>query len=230
MLAVIPARGGSKGIKNKNIVELDGKPLIAYTIESAIEAGVFDKVIVSTDSEEIARIAEKYGAEIPFLRPDDISGDAISSDAVLLHAIDYFEGRNIRFDAICKLQPTSPLRTKDDIRGAYSLLKATRKEFVVSVCECEHSPLWSGRLDNDGGMNSFVKDEVIISCRQLLEKYYRLNGAIYMATYDGFMREKSFFCTNSTIAYIMQQNHSVDIDSEMDLKIAEVYLRNNRNA
>lgn len=147
MLAVIPARGGSKGVPHKNIRDLDGKPLIAYTIEAAIKSKVFDKIVVSTDSSEIAEIAQRYGAEVPFIRPKDLSGDFSSSDDVVLHAIDYFKRKGKEFEYVCKLQPTSPLRNETHIMEAYQLLKDSNSNFVVSVCECEHSPLWTGTLD-----------------------------------------------------------------------------------
>lgn len=224
MLAVIPARGGSKGVPHKNIKDLAGKPLIAYTIEAALNSNVFEKVIVSTDNKEIAEISKKCGAEVPFIRPDDISGDLISSDDVILHALDYFKRNGEEFDYVCKLQPTSPLRTAEHIRDAYRLLKEQDADFVVSVCECEHSPLWSGALGKDKSLDNFIKEDVKRACRQELPTYYRLNGAIYMGKTESFYNNKSFIGKNG-FAYVMKQEDSVDIDSLIDFDIAEVILR-----
>ncbi len=225
MLAVIPARGGSKGVLGKNIKELSGKPLISYTIEAALNSNIFEKVIVSTDSDEIAYIAKENGAEVPFMRPKKISGDLISSDDVVLHALEFYRQNEIEFESVCKLQPTSPLRTAEHIKQAYQLFIKKNADFVVSVCECEHSPMWSGTLEKDLGMENFIKNEVKRACRQELPLYYRLNGAIYMGKTDSFCKNKSFLGENG-FAYIMKQENSVDIDSFLDFAMAEVILKN----
>lgn len=221
MLAVIPARGGSKGVPGKNIKELAGKPLIAYTIEAAIASNIFEKVIVSTDSTEIAEIAAGFGAEVPFLRPHEISGDLTSSDDVILHALSFYEQQGIRFDEVCKLQPTSPLRSGRHLQESYQLFCDKNADFVVSVCECEHSPLWSGVIGDDLRLDKFISEEAKRACRQDLPTYYRLNGAIYMGKTNRFYENKSFLGKNS-VAYIMSQEESVDIDSELDFKLAEL--------
>lgn len=228
MLAVIPARGGSKGVPGKNIRELAGEPLIAYTIMAARESGIFSKIVVSTDSGEIADIAVRYGAEVPFLRPASISGDMTSSDDVLLHALDFYEKQGRRFDMVCKLQPTSPLRSSVHLKAAWELFNERQPDFLVSVCECEHSPLWTGVVGEDLSMDEFISEEVKRSCRQILPVYYRLNGAIYMARTERFKQNKSFFGTNG-IAYIMGQEDSIDIDSELDFKIAEIIMGKGSN-
>lgn len=220
MLAVIPARGGSKGVPRKNIKELAGKPLLAYTIEAAIDSNIFEKVIVSTDSRQIAEIATNYGAEVPFFRPNEISGDLTSSDDVILHALSFYQQCGIRYDEVCKLQPTSPLRNSQHLREAYQLFCQKSADFLVSVCECEHSPLWSGVIGDDLRLDNFISEEAKRACRQNLPKYYRLNGAIYMGKTDRFCENKSFLGKNC-VAYIMSQNDSVDIDSELDFLVAE---------
>ena len=221
MLAVIPARGGSKGVPGKNIKELAGKPMIAYTIEAAVESEVFEKVIVSTDSREIADVARAFGAEIPFLRPEEIAGDLVSSDDVILHALDFYRKQGVTYQEICKLQPTSPLRNAEHIKGAYQLFKEKAAESLVSVCECEHSPLWAGKIGEDLRLDNFIAEEVKRACRQDMPTYYRLNGAIYMARAESFYRNKNFLGANS-IAYIMSQTESIDIDSYLDFEIAAV--------
>lgn len=228
MLAVIPARGGSKGVPRKNIKELADKPLLAYTVEAAVQADIFEKVIVSTDDAEIADIARKYGAEIPFIRPDTISGDWVSSDDVVEHALKYFKDRGQEFDAVSKLQPTSPLRTAQHIRQAYKQMHEKKKDFIVSVCECEHSPLWSGVLGEDNSLDSFICEDVKRACRQSLPVYYRLNGAIYMAKTEAFLKQKNFLGKNGG-AYIMSQRDSVDIDSELDFLLAEILIQREKN-
>ncbi len=223
MLAIIPARGGSKGVHGKNIKSLSGKPLIVYTIEAAIESNIFKKIIVSTDSEEIADIAKQSGAEVPFIRPSEIAGDYVSSDKVIKHGIEFYEKNGNEFTEVCKLQPTSPLRKAEHIKAAYKLFKEKEADFVVSVCESEHSPLWMGELEEDCQMDNFIRKEIILSCRQKLPTYYRLNGAIYMAKINAFKIQNSFFGKNG-YAYVMQQKDSIDIDSELDFKIAECIM------
>lgn len=223
MLAIIPARGGSKGVPGKNIKELAGKPLIAYTIEAAIASNIFEKVIVSTDSTKIAEVALSFGAEVPFLRPYKISGDMTSSDDVILHALSFYEEQGIEFNEVCKLQPTSPLRSVRHLREAYQLFCDAKADFVVSVCECEHSPLWAGVIEKDLRLDNFISEEVKRVCRQDLPTYYRLNGAIYMGKTNRFRENKSFLGENS-MAYIMGQEESVDIDSELDFKMAELMI------
>lgn len=223
MLAVIPARGGSKGLPGKNIKELTGKPLIAYTIKAAIDSNIFTKVIVSTDSREIADIAVSYGAEIPFLRPKEIAGDLTSSDDVILHALQYYQKQGIIYDEVCKLQPTSPLRNSGHLKESYKLFNEKKADFLVSVCECEHSPLWAGTIGEDLRLDNFISDDVKRACRQELPTYYRLNGAIYMGKTLCFYESKSFLGKNS-VAYIMSQEDSIDIDSELDFIIAETII------
>lgn len=224
MLAVIPARGGSKGVPGKNIKMLQGQPLIAYTIKAAIESNIFEKVIVSTDSKEIANIALYYGAEVPFLRPEEISGDLTSSDDVILHALFCMRQQGHQYSEICKLQATSPLRNSEHLREAYSLFHEKNADFLVSVCECEHSPLWSGVIGEDLRLDNFISDEVKRSCRQDLPTYYRLNGAIYMGKVEEFEINKNFLGKNC-IAYIMEQEASIDIDNQLDFQMAEIMIR-----
>lgn len=225
VIAVIPARGGSKGVPHKNIKELCGKPLISYTIKAALDSGIFDKVIVSTDDPMIAEVSKKYGAEIPFLRPDNISGDMATSDDVMLHALKFYEENGVKFDEICKLQPTSPLRTGEHIVEAYNQYKDKDANFTVSICECEHSPLWCGTIDEDGLLDNFLDDSAKRSCRQQLSQYYRLNGAIYLGKVANFVSEKTFLGKNC-VPYIMSQESSIDIDSNLDFLIAETIMNN----
>lgn len=223
MLAVIPARGGSKGVPGKNIKLLAGKPLIVYTIEAALASNIFEKVIVSTDSEEIADIAKKNGAEVPFVRPNSLSGDMVSSDDVIIHALDFYKQRGDMYNSVCKLQPTSPLRNSEHLKEAFNLFCEKKVDFLVSVCKCEHSPMWAGVLDAYLSLDNFIDENVKRLCRQELPDFYRLNGAIYMGKTNVFYANRNFLGRNG-IAYIMNQDVSVDIDSELDFKMAEYIM------
>jgi CMP-N-acetylneuraminic acid synthetase len=223
ILAIIPARAGSKGIKDKNIRKIREKPLIAYTIEVARESNIFDKIIVSTDSEIIAEIAKQYGAEIPFLRPQEIATDEAKSIDVLIHAMTYFKENDENFDYIMMLQPTSPLRSVKDIINAVNLINEKDANAVVSVCETDHPPLWSNTLPESLLMDQFLLKEVREKRRQDIPKYYRLNGAIYLAKADYLMKTKDWYEKNS-YAYIMEKENSLDIDTELDLQILDYLM------
>lgn len=222
-IAVIPARSGSKGLKDKNIKILNGKPLIAYTIEAALDSGVFDEVMVSTDSEKYASIAKKFGAAVPFLRSEELSADASSSwDAVKDVLIRYKNSGN-DFDTVCLLQPTSPLRPAEDIKKAFSLFIQKDAKAVVSVCETDHSPLWCNTLPDSLSMDGFIKEESI-SPRQLLNKYYRINGAIYFTNIKHLFGFNTIY-SNNCYAYVMDKLFSIDIDDETDFSLAEFLMR-----
>ncbi len=224
MLGIIPARGGSKGIKNKNIVNLCGKPLMYYTIKEALESKIIDKLIVSTDSEEIAKVAKDFGAEIPFMRPRKLATDNAKGIDVILHAIDWFESRGNKFDVVLVLQPTSPLRSYEDIVKAVRFFSDKEANAVISVCEAEHHPLWTNTLPEDMRMDNFISEEIRNKNRQELPKYYRLNGAIYLAKWDYIKKYKDWF-HHESYAFIMPQERSVDIDTEIDLAVAEYFLK-----
>lgn len=221
-LGVITARSGSKGIKDKNIRELCGKPLMAYTIESALKCRYIDKVMVSTESNTYAAIAKSYGAEVPFLRSDKNSTDQAKSIDVLLEVLEEYEKLGYVFENIVSLQPTSPLRTFQDLDEAFKLFYEKRADSVVSVCECEHNPLLSGILPDDLNMSGFIKSENNLR-RQDLKKFYRLNGAIYISNVSKLKQIRSFYGEKS-YAYIMGQNESVDIDTEQDFVYAEFLM------
>lgn len=223
ILAFIPARAGSKGVKNKNIKELAGKPLIAYTIEEAIKSNLFEDIIVSTDSEEIADIARHYGASTPFLRPKELATDYSPTIDAIFHCVDYMKNNEKEYDAIMLFQPTSPLRRVHHIKEAYELFLQKSADFVVSICECDHSPLWTNTIDLDLRMDNFLRDEIKNIRRQEFTQYYRLNGAIYIAKVRSLRKEKSFFGNNS-YAYIMDKSSSIDIDTIDDLEFAEFII------
>ena len=222
-LAIIPARSGSKGLKDKNIKLLNDKPLISYTIEAAKKSGIFDYIIVSTDSSNYASISRQYGAEIPFLRSEELSSDTASSTDVIIDVINRLEKLDIKFDFFVLLQPTSPLRNEDDIRSATELLFAKSADSIVSVCESEYSPELMNILDESYNLTNFIsKNEN--KRRQDLSKYYRLNGAIYICDTKYFKKNKDFYGPKS-YAYIMEKFNSVDIDEQLDFIIAESLIK-----
>ncbi|PTX16339.1 N-acylneuraminate cytidylyltransferase [Halanaerobium congolense] len=225
ILAIIPARSGSKGLKDKNIKCLNGKPMINYTIEAALKNEVFSNVVVSTDSQKYADIARKAGAEVPFIRPDNLAKDESTTNEVILHAISEMENTNDEYDCFMLLQPTSPLRTAENIKKAYSLFKGKNANAVVSVCETDHSPLWSNTLDNSLSLDNFLDDNKN-KRRQELPTYYRLNGAIYLAQVDYYKIYNDFY-NNNSFAYIMNKKESVDVDDIIDFRLAEILIEEN---
>ena len=219
-IAIIPARSGSKGIKDKNIRDFCGKPLLAYTIEAAIKSKEFDEIMVSTDSEKYAEIAKQYGANVPFLRSEKTSSDIASSWDMVSEVLAGYRDRGQEYDSFCLLQPTSPLRTSEDVRKAYRIYRNKAAFAIVSVCEAEHSPLWCGHLPDDGEFVDFIKPDDMRQ-RQAGRKFYRLNGAIYIVNILRFEKDK-FLYQKGSYAYIMSQRRSVDIDTEVDFKLAEI--------
>ena len=222
-IAIIPARSGSKGVKDKNIRDLCGKPLIAYTIEAALKSSEFDEVMVSTDSEKYAEIAKQYGASVPFLRSEETATDTASSWDMVDEVLNRYKKKGKKYDTFCLLQPTSPLRNTDDIRNAYKLYRKKASFAVVSVCEAEHSPLWCGILPENKELIGFINQEKMKQ-RQAGGKYYRLNGAIYIVSILKFFKDKYLYQSGS-FAYVMDQARSIDIDTELDFKIAEMSMR-----
>lgn len=226
-LAIIPARGGSKRLPRKNVLDLGGKPLIAWTIEAALGCPFIDEVMVTTDDEEIAEIAKRYGANVPFLRPAKLASDTATSFDTIKHSIDFYQYElGEKYDFVVLLQPTSPLRNAQNISKAFDLLCCNKADAIVSVCEAEHSPLWMNTLPVDHSMCGFMQNEFKNIRGQDLPKYYRLNGAIYICLTTRLLEEKSLIFSNNIFAYIMSKESSVDIDHIVDLKLASCLLPN----
>lgn len=221
-LAIIPARSGSKGIKNKNIIPLCGKPLMQYTISAALESGMFDEVMVSTDSEEYAGIARGCGAKVPFLRSRTNSQDKSNKWDAVAEVLDGYRKNGAEFDTFCVLQPTSPLRTAEDIISSYELFGRKDAVAVISVCPAEHSPAWCNVLGGEKRMDGFISKEAD-SQRQILPDYYRLNGAIYIMRVSEFETDRYPYREGS-FAYVMPADRSVDIDGKIDLLMAELLI------
>lgn len=222
-IAIIPARSGSKGLQDKNIKLFNGKPLMAHTIEAARMSNKFDLIFVSTDSPEYASIAIEYGAKVPFLREIETSSDIASSWSVVEEVLMKLENLGHCFDTFALLQPTSPLRTGTDIIEAYSYMERKMAAYVIGVSETDHSPLWCNTLPEDCSLEGFITDEAL-GPRQKLSKYYRINGAIYLADISDFKKERKIYGEKS-FAYIMDNYKSIDIDTELDFRIAEIIFR-----
>lgn len=214
VLALIVARGGSKGLPRKNILQIEGKPLIAWTIQAALESSIISQVVLSSDDDEIIETAKAWGCSVPFRRPSHLASDAANSMDVVLHALEELPG----FDYVMLLQPTSPLRTTLDIDAAFQQLKSAGASSCVSVCETEQSPYWMYLLEEDKKLHKILSQSTIAYRRQDLPKVYLLNGAIYIARVDCLQKTKSFI-TEDTVGYVMSQYNSLDIDSADDFDV-----------
>lgn len=221
-LAIIPARSGSKGLPHKNIKLLNGLPLMAYTIRAAHNADVFDTVMVSTDSESYGEIAKKHGAEVPFLRSKTQSTDSADSWSVVREVLLAYAKDGKTFDTVCLLQPTSPLRTSEDIVAGYRLLQKKKADAVTSVCEADHSPLWCMTLEEDKSLNDFRRN-LPTGPRQQLSKFYRLNGAVYIRKVRYLENDVEIIHANE-YALVMDTKRSVDIDTDLDFQIAQLLI------
>ena len=224
-LAIVPARGGSKRLPRKNILDLNGKPLIAWSIESGLKSRYIDEVMATTDDNEIVEVSKKYGANVPFKRPGELANDHTTRSEVIRHAIEFYQDElGEKFDYLVLLQPTSPLRSEKDIDNAIEFMFEKRADAVVSVCELEHPIHWSGILPDDKNMSKFLDNVATKSRSQDLKKYYRLNGAIYICDVQKFLKEGCVFLKENIFAFEMSQEKSVDIDTRLDFKISKALI------
>ena len=224
IVALITARGGSKGIPQKNIKPLAGKPLIAWTIEAALKSRYIDQVLVSTDDPQIAQVAVDCGAEVPFLRPSELAQDTSSHISVVLHAIAWLEENEQTFpDYLLLLQPTSPLRTSDDIDRAVELALSRDARAVVSVTEMSPHPYLSKPLQADGTLGEFFSVQMDYLRRQDLPPAYALNGAVYLNKIISLKEDRTFLPAG-TLAYVMPAERSMDIDTTWDFYLANLIL------
>tara|TARA_R110001592_G_scaffold79795_2_gene238371 strand:- start:17518 stop:18204 length:687 start_codon:yes stop_codon:yes gene_type:complete len=220
VLAVIPARGGSKGLPGKNIKVLGGKPLIAWTIDAALNANFIEKTVVTTDCQDIAIVAKNFGAEIPFIRPAELGSDTATTSDVVSHVLNSMQEK---YDIIILLQPTSPFRTTKDIENAFELYKSTSTSSVVSVYLADKSPYWYFTRDNIGIINPVLNMEGQFSRRQELPDTYLLNGAIYIVDVKKFLSYEKFIFDDS-LSYVMSKESSIDIDEAIDFQLAQLIL------
>lgn len=218
-LAIIPARGGSKRLPRKNVLDLAGKPLVAWSIEAGLNSKYIDKVIVTSDDDEMLRISEKFGVGL-IKRPEELANDTATTFDAIKHTIENLE----RYEFIVLLQPTSPLRNEKHINEAIELLHVKNADAIISVCKVEHSPLWCNTLPEDRSMSYFIQDEIKSKRSQDLGEYYRLNGAIYICRTEKLLSEKTFFIKDNIYAYEMDGKSSIDIDEELDLRFAKLLI------
>ena len=218
-LAIVPARGGSKRLPKKNVLLLNNKPLIAYSIEAGLSSKYKDTLVVSSDNEEILNLSKDFGSRT-IVRPDYLASDTATTFDAIKHTLQTFDD----YDYLVLLQPTSPLRTQKHIDEAIELLGEKNADAIVSVSEMEHSPLWSNTLPDDKSLFGFLADEIKDKRSQDLEKYFRINGAIYICRIDRFLKDETFFFEDNIFAYEMSRNSSIDIDEEIDFRLAEVMM------
>ncbi len=223
-LALMLARGGSKGLPGKNIKLLNNKPLLCHSAKAVIETELFDRFIISTDSEEISRVARDCGIEVPFKRPKELARDNSNALDAIEHALKFIEKEEGKYDYVLYVLPTSPLIIKEDILKAYKILIEKKADIVVSVTETDHPMFWMNTLKEDLSLKNFVPKFARRKNRQQLPKSYRISGAIYFGKWDVFYYKKDWFEVDS-YAYILPRERAVDIDSEIDFELAEILLK-----
>ncbi len=219
ILAVIPARGGSKAIPRKNLCQVGGKSLLQWTIQSALAAPSLDRIILSSENEEIIAAARSAGCEVPFIRPPRLATDQVPTIEVILHALQEIPG----FDWVVVLQPTSPLRLPKDIEDCLAACFARSAPVACTVVESAKSPAWMFTLGEDHRLQRVLDQEQMRLRRQDLPPVYVPNGAVYAARIDWLRRERAFI-TPETIGSVMPGERSVDIDSELDLAWCDFLL------
>jgi CMP-N,N'-diacetyllegionaminic acid synthase len=220
VLGIIPARAGSKEIRQKNMKSFAGMPLVAWTFAEAKKCNFFDRLILSSDDPAVIDLADKYHIEVPFIRPAVLASDTAKSIDVVKHALDYYGNK---FSTVILLQPTSPLRTAADIKGAFNFFANTDGRAVISVCELECPLEWTATLSKNKTMKPFVPLHNDV-CRQKFQPCYRINGAIYIAQ-KSYLLKNNGFLGKQTFAYIMERDRSIDIDNAADFKIAEFLMQ-----
>jgi len=224
MIAIVPARGGSKGLPGKNIKELLGKPLIGYTIEAGLNSGYIEEVIISTDSREIADVAEAQGGSVPFLRPEELAGDDSKAIDVYIYTIERLK-KEYEYDieSFIVLQPTSPLRQTSDIDAAIIKFYDLNADSVIGVTEAQHPPVWAKKITPDGVLEDYFPEFSSNKNRQEIEKAYMPNGALFIFNYSR-LKEGYGYCFEKTYPYIMPLERSIDIDTQFDFDLAEFLL------
>ncbi|WP_026838094.1 cytidylyltransferase domain-containing protein [Gillisia sp. JM1] len=226
MIAIIPARGGSKGVPGKNIKELGGKPLIAYTIEAALKSKHITRVILSTDNLEIAKVGRLYGAEVPFMRPSHLASDTAKAIDAYKYTYERLEKEeNIEISEFVILQPTSPFRTANHIDQAIDLYKNKKADSVIGYCPEHHPIIWHKYIAESGKIESIL--EGTIRNRQEEKPSYFPNGAIYIFKRE--IIEQGIYHTDNTYAFIMNRKDSVDIDTIEDFEYANFLIAKNKS-
>ncbi len=226
MLAIIPARGGSKAVPKKNIRLLGGKPLIQWTIEAAMHATSIDRVILSTDDDEIAEVCKLLEVEIPFMRPKELAQDDSLAIDNYIYTIERLNAKcSSNYEEIIVLLPTAPLRTAEDIDSAVELFQRKNADSIISCAEMPHPPLWTKKIDGNGKIESYFDIPIRNKNRQEFELAYIPNGSIYIFKYS-LLKEKHTYYSDKTYAYVMPPERSIDIDTELDFRFAEFLIEN----
>lgn len=223
VLAIIPARGGSKSVPRKNIKMVDGLPLIAWTINEAKKSEYIDRLIVSTDDKEIADVASRYGCEVPFLRPAELAQDHTPGIDPVLHALEMIPG----YDYVILLQPTSPLRKAVDIDGCLEKCIQEKAKSCVSVTLADKSPYWMYAMTEKDVLKPVIDQKSTFTRRQDTPDVYTLNGAVYVAETDWLQTTRSFLGPK-TVGYLMPKERSVDVDTPLDILIVETIVKNEK--
>lgn len=224
MIAIIPARGGSKGLPGKNIKNLNGIPLISHSINAALRSDSISRVIVTTDDKEIANISKEFGAEVPFLRPENLANDNSMVMDAYLYTLDKLEkNTGVKEESFVALLPTAPLRLAEDIDGAVKLFKEKKADSVISVTEAEVPIEWYKKVNENGLLNDYISGSDAVSNRQKYDNAYIPNGAIYIFKTE-LLRETRQYYQDKTYAFIMPRDRSVDIDHHFDFELAEFLI------
>ncbi|MCG3701771.1 acylneuraminate cytidylyltransferase family protein [Aliarcobacter butzleri] len=231
ILCTICARGGSKGVKNKNIKELNGKPLIAYTIEQAKASGLFEHIVISTDSDDIANIAKQYGAEVFFKRSSEMASDTAGKLDVIKDAFERSEKYyNKTFDYLIDLDATAPLRIVEDIINSFKQFKENDNDNLITAMPSRRSPYFNlVEQDKDGKVYLSKKLDSAVVRRQDAPKSYDMNASIYIWKRDIILNENSIFLEKTGL-YVMPEERSIDIDNELDFKFVEFFMKERENA
>tara|TARA_X000000950_G_scaffold289163_1_gene410396 strand:- start:2781 stop:3491 length:711 start_codon:yes stop_codon:yes gene_type:complete len=225
ILCVIPARGGSKRLKNKNILNFNKKPLIFWTIKPALRSKYIDQLIVSTDSKKIMNVSRKFNVDVPFLRPKKISSKNSTVNDVALHSIKFYQKQSIFFDTLIILQPTSPLRTTKLIDEAILYYFKKKASSVVSVAKLDHPTEWCNVLPSNDRMDNFLNSNIKNTQSQNFKQKYKLNGSIYIVDIKKFIEEKNLYLKKNMYAFRMDESLSIDIDDKLSFDIAEFIFK-----
>lgn len=219
ILALIPARGGSKGVPGKNIRMMGGKPLLGWTIDAAKKSQFIDRLILSSEDEEIISVARECGCEVPFVRPPELAADDAPGIAPVLHAVGALDEK---YDYLVLLQPTSPFRQTEDIDGAIRCCIENQADSCVSVTKSEKHPAWMFYLTDAGALSPVLDADSNATHRQQLDSVYALNGAVYVVDIPTLLKHEKLFFPDSTLAYSMPVEHSMDIDTPFDFTLCEL--------
>ena len=225
ILAIVPARGGSKGLPGKNVRSLCGRPLIQWSIDTALACKEIDAVVVSTDDEQIAWVAAAAGAEVPFLRPPALADDTASSTNVVIHALDFLESKGRVFDIVLLLEPTSPLREVADIQVALQRMVDTKAAAIVSVCRAESThPAFMFRSNEESRLEPFLSTSPTGLRRQEIEPLFYLDGTLYASTVEALRQQRSFY-HEDTLAYEVAKWKALEIDDIEDFQMVEAIAK-----